>query len=417
MQSMNKKIMMNKLPSFPRPRLFASIFLVLKSISGTHSLLTNSIVPNQRGITKIGRSIPPPAHHADIASSHQGGSLPFLPNICAAVIVPGFLMGQDEFLPLAQSLNDIGIPTVVVPMPSWHWLPCFGGWSMRPMLERIDFTVRHLAGGAANLEDFERNILEGLDEPWKETILQQCDSNKNSQRSTNPQLLIPNFSYDFLDCCQDLWNNPLGVPEFGDSAKVDEYPSWNPKGSFPPAPEPTGKVALIGHSAGGWISRAYLSKRNYGGKSYAGHRLVHSLITLGSPHGNAPGPAFKGVEWVNSEIMDSGSGVRALAVGGTGYGGDSSGHLTKSSYAFCCEAGSDGSVHNGDGVTPIQSALTMKEYVPHAETLVLDDVGHMCWSDVFCGETVAPELTKSHQEGRPWYGDESVIEKWAGFLQ
>ncbi|EED93028.1 hypothetical protein THAPSDRAFT_262296, partial [Thalassiosira pseudonana CCMP1335] len=231
------------------------------------------------------------------------------------VIVPGFLTGRDEFIPLAESLTAKGIPTVVVPMPNWHWLPCLGGRSMRPMLERIDFTVRHLAGVAGNL---------------------------------------------------------------------------------------AGKVALIGHSAGGWICRAYLSQRNYGGKAYQGQELVHSLITLGSPHSNAPGAAFKGVEWVNREPLE---GVRALAVGGTGYKGDSSGQLTQNAYSFCCPDGSDGKSYDGDGVTPIQSALAMKDHSPNTDTLVLDDV-----------ETVAPELSAFHREGRPWYGDEEVIEKWAGWL-
>jgi hypothetical protein len=72
------------------------------------------------------------------------------------------------------------------------------------------------------------------------------------------------------------------------------------------------------------ICRAYLSQRSYGGKSYRGSELVHSLITLGSPHGNAPGPAFKGVEWVNRERLD---GVRVLGVGGTGYKGECCGTL------------------------------------------------------------------------------------------
>jgi hypothetical protein len=26
------------------------------------------------------------------------------------------------------------------------------------------------------------------------------------------------------------------------------------------------------------------------------------------------------------------------------------------------------------------------------------------------------DLTKYHQEGRPWYGDKAVVEKWAGWL-
>jgi len=105
--------------------------------------------------------------------SHQGGALPPLPNVKAAVIVPGFLTGKDEFIPLAQSLTNCGIPTVVVPMPNWHWLPCLGGRSMRPMLERIDFTVKHLAAVAGDLDQF--------DSLTKDTPL-----------SKDPQLLIPN---------------------------------------------------------------------------------------------------------------------------------------------------------------------------------------------------------------------------------
>ena len=41
-------------------------------------------------------------------------------------------------------------------------------------------------------------------------------------------------------------------------------------------------------------------------------------------------------------------------------------------------------------VTPIQSALAMKEYMPHADTMAIDDVAHFCWSDVFGGDIVAP---------------------------
>ena len=267
------------------------------------------------------------------------------------------------------------------------------------MLERIDFTVRHLAGVAGNLGDFERTTAETLDKSL-ENSLQRSDDEKRRISDKiaapfDPQVLIPNVNYSLIDCYRDFRNNPGGVLEVGGSAEVDKYPLWNPRGSFPIAPEPMGRVALIGHSAGGWICRAYLSGRNYGGKSYNGNQLVHSLITLGSPHGNALGPAFKGIEWVNREVMDSSSGVRALAVGGIGYKGDSSGDLTRGAYSFCCPVGSDGSQYDGDGVTPIESALAMKEYVPHADTLVLEDVGHFCWSDVFGGEIVAPGETSS----------------------
>ena len=96
--------------------------------------------------------------------------------------------------------------------------------------------------------------------------------------------------------------------------------------------------------------------------------------------------------------------------------GGSSGKLTHSSYGLCCDGHADGASCDGDGVTPIHSALAMKKYVPHADTMVLEDVGHFCWSDVFGGAHVAPELTQWHKEGRPWYGDDQVVEKWAQWL-
>mmetsp|Transcript_42947 Transcript_42947/g.90206 ORF Transcript_42947/g.90206 Transcript_42947/m.90206 type:complete len:423 (+) Transcript_42947:74-1342(+) len=370
------------------------------------------------------------ALHATTTPSHQGGSLRTLPDIDAAVIVPGFLTGKSEFLPLAQSLTNMGIPTVVVPMPNWHWLPCLGGRSMRPMLERIDFTVRHLAGVAGDLGEFEMTTAKSLEQELEDSLTKQSQSAPKMKQPKDPQLYIPNFSYNIIDCYQDFRNNPGGVLEVGGSAEVDDYPLWTPRGSsfFANAnndpssayPEPTGRVALVGHSAGGWICRAYLSDRNYGGKAYNGRELVHSLVTLGSPHGNAPGAAFKGVEWVNRRVLENADGsahpIRALAVGGTGYRGDSSGQLTQNAYAFCCAEGSDGRSYDGDGVTPIQSALAMTEYVRNGDSLVLDDVGHFCWSDVFGGEAVAPDLTKYHKEGRPWYGDEHIIEKWVSWL-
>ena len=58
-------------------------------------------------------------------------------------------------------------------------------------------------------------------------------------------------------------------------------------------------MAIIGHSAGGWISRVFLSEREYGGRAYRGAALVHSLVTLGTPHGDSKGAAFRGVAWVN----------------------------------------------------------------------------------------------------------------------
>jgi len=297
-------------------------------------------------------------------------------NINAAVIVPGFLTGADEFQPLCEKLTDMGIPTVAVPMPNWHWLPCLGGRSMRPILERVDFTVKHL-------------------------IANDGDITK-----------IPKYDYSFLDVWMDFMKNPGGVLEVGGSAKVDEYPLYDPAGKFPvPKAEAMAvgnKIALIGHSAGGFISRAYLSNREYGGRAYNGSQFVHSLVTLGTPHVEAIGPAFETVSWVNEEIVP----VRALSVAGNGYRGNEWGSLTQGSYGFCCPEGTDGSHYDGDGVTPVFSALGMEG----SEEMVLNGVGHFCWSDVFGGSFVAPELTQGHKDGRPWYGSDDVADKWAKWI-
>jgi hypothetical protein len=155
-------------------------------------------------------------------------------NVAAAVVVPGFLTGSDEFRPLCEALTAKGIPTVAVPMPNWHWLPCLGGRSARPILERIDFTVRHLV---ANLENTENAIL----------------SNKN-----NAIYNIPRYSYSLWDCWKDFQNNPGGALKVGGSSNVDEYPEVEPRGEFPrpenlrndkngSGGEPKKKIALIGH--------------------------------------------------------------------------------------------------------------------------------------------------------------------------
>lgn len=155
-------------------------------------------------------------------------------NVAAAVVVPGFLTGSDEFRPLCEALTAKGIPTVAVPMPNWHWLPCLGGRSARPILERIDFTVRHLV---ANLENTENAIV----------------SNKN-----NAIYNIPKYSYSWWDCWQDFRNNPGGALKVGGSSNVDDYPVVEPKGDFPrpenlrnenngSGGENKKKIALIGH--------------------------------------------------------------------------------------------------------------------------------------------------------------------------
>ena len=306
-------------------------------------------------------------------------------NIKAAVLVPGFLTGGKEFGPLCDLLtNEYNIPTIAVPMPNWHWIPCLGGRSARPMLERIDFTVKHL-------------------------IANDGDITK-----------IPTFDYNMVDLWNDFQTNPGGVLKVGGSSKVTEYPpDIEPKGTFK-LPDPSElkgkKIALIGHSAGGWISRAYLSSGNYGGRSYKGTDFVHSLITLGTPHVTAPNAAFEGIAWCNEQKEDTSLLVPTLAVGGLGYEGGQYGGLTQGAYSFCCPNETDGTSYDGDGVTPIFSSTGLDG--KNVEKLKLDDVNHFCWSDVFGGEYASPELTKAYRDDkRPWYGNKEIVDQWTPFLE
>ncbi|KAL3940000.1 MAG: hypothetical protein SGBAC_005374 [Bacillariaceae sp.] len=338
-----------------------------------------------------------PASSSGTASKH----------VAAAVLVPGYLTGADELKSLQASLTKQGLPTVTVPMPNWHWLSVMGGRSVRPILERIDFTVQHLIARLAEDEEEEHG--------------------KN----------FPNFQYSLLDAWTDFQDNPGGVAEVGGSSLPSEYPKdIAPRGNFP-FPDlvlpPKKKIALIGHSAGGWISRIYLSDQEYGGKVYNGSNYVHSLVTLGTPHASAPGPAFAGISWINEQeesaqeqlqqqkqqqlqYADSSGKTRTLAVAGKGYSGDQWGGMTKGSYSFCSPDGSDGSKYDGDGMTPIFSSLAM----PNSESLVLpqDRVNHFGWTDVgWVGKQVAPELYEDMEtNGSLWYGSDEVVAEWLPWI-
>jgi triacylglycerol esterase/lipase EstA (alpha/beta hydrolase family) len=330
------------------------------------------------------------------SSAGSSSSAASLPNVKAAVIVPGFLTGEKDFRQLAQSLTARGIPTVVVPMPAWHWIPCIGGRSMRPMLERIDYTIRHVCASL----DLDTDGGGG--------------GGDGGGGGGDGELVVPPFEYSLADCLADFMDNPGGVLEVGGSAEVDQYAHVEPRGVFPTPCPPKGKIALIGHSAGGWISRVYLSSRTYGGKSYNGHELCHSIVTLGTPHADAPGAAFLGVEWCNREALSAE--VRGLAVGGIGFPGSSSGELTKSAYSFC-KPSSDGTDMDGDGLTPIFSSLAMEGANDNVEKKVLNSVTHFPWSAVgIWGNLFAPDLAKRHELGTPWYGDDDALDQWWEFL-
>ena len=54
--------------------------------------------------------------------------------------------------------------------------------------------------------------------------------------------------------------------------------------------------------------------------------------------------------------------------------------------------------------------------MPGSDSLVVENVTHFCWSDVFGGSLVAPELTEDHKNGKNWYGSNEIIDQWAKFI-
>ena len=117
------------------------------------------------------------------------------------VIVPGYLENAIAYRRLEQSLQELDFPTVTVPLRRRDWLPTIGGRSVTPIVQQLDFTIKH--------------------------TLQQHNATQ---------------------------------------------------------------INLIGHSAGGWISRIYMGEKPYLARGdvkpflWEAHPLVATLITLGTPH-------------------------------------------------------------------------------------------------------------------------------------
>ena len=295
----------------------------------------------------------------------------------AAVIVPGFLNDANDYAPLAKSLTERGIPAVVVPMPIWHWIPSIGGRSVRPICERIDHAVRHVSAMGTDAE-------------------------------SSSKLSVPPIGYTLDDLIEDFKTNPGGPAKVGGSELPKEYPDdVTPRGTFPAAGDPAGKVALIGCSAGGYMARIYLSSRSYAGRAYRGSELVHSLVTLGTPHLETSALPFINVKWANEDELPEG--VRVLAVGARGTSAE---EAFAGAYAFCDPSGNGGEGLDGDGVTTSDSALAL----PGAETVLLDGVTHYPWTTTPFSDLLAPNLAEAFRGGMPWYGSWRTLDEWVPWL-
>lgn len=225
------------------------------------------------------------------------------------VILPGYLESAIAYRKLEQSLQDLGFPTVTVPLRRRDWIPTFGGRPVTSIVQQLDCTVKHM--------------------------LQQYNATQ---------------------------------------------------------------INLIGHSAGGWISRIYLGEKPYLGRGavkpllWGSHPLVATLVTLGTPHisqerwtrwnldfvkNNYPGAFYPNVRYV-------------CVAGKTIFGERRRGSwLAYSSYQLTCGQGNTW----GDGITPIAAA-----HLDGAENLVLEGVKH------------------SPRSPGIWYGSPEPLKAWVSYL-
>jgi pimeloyl-ACP methyl ester carboxylesterase len=155
----------------------------------------------------------------------------------------------------------------------------------------------------------------------------------------------------------------------------------------------SGRVTLIGHSAGGVLGRLYLSPKPFLGQEYRGLTRVSRLITLGSPHYNQRRWIHGGMmaRWVDKRVPGAcfAPQVQYCSVAGKLIRGDRQGSLReRHAYRFYDQIGGVGDAW-GDGLVPIASAL-----LAGSQQITLEGVGH------FVGF------------GNPWYGTKESIAVW-----
>ncbi|MGD1993992.1 MAG: esterase [Anaerolineae bacterium] len=152
---------------------------------------------------------------------------------------------------------------------------------------------------------------------------------------------------------------------------------------------PHGKITLVGHSAGGVISRLYLGPASFHGPGYHGLERIDHLVTLGSPHYNQRrGHLRQRVEALYPGAFFAPQ-VRYTSVAGLAVRGDPRGSLRKRlAFRFYERLSGDGA-QPGDGLVPISSAL-----LEGSKEVMLEGISH------FTGF------------GGPWYGEPDVVERW-----
>lgn len=156
-------------------------------------------------------------------------------------------------------------------------------------------------------------------------------------------------------------------------------------------------INLVGHSAGGWLSRIYLGEKPYCIHPndseecvWNARSAVATLITLGTPHTSLERWTRKNLDFVNLSYPGAFyPEVRYVCVAGKAvYGDRFKSWLAFSSYKLTCGQGNTW----GDGITPIESA-----HLEGAENLTLEGALH------------------SPKAGL-WYGSPDLVDRWTSYL-
>lgn len=162
------------------------------------------------------------------------------------------------------------------------------------------------------------------------------------------------------------------------------------------------QINLIGHSAGGWISRIYLGDRPYCSQTWAGQPQVNTLITLGTPHTSQERWTRRNLEFVNTTYPGAfHPEVNYVCIAGKAIYGKPSLRpgewFTYQSYQITGGVGQCW----GDGITPIEAA-----HLEGANNLILEGVQH------------SPRSSNAVRPGEThcWYGSPEVVSQWIRYL-
>jgi triacylglycerol esterase/lipase EstA (alpha/beta hydrolase family) len=167
------------------------------------------------------------------------------------------------------------------------------------------------------------------------------------------------------------------------------------------------QINLIGHSAGGWISRIFIGAKPYDIHNDAteadglwnNRGSIATLICLGTPQVSGERWTKKNLNFVNDNYPGAFyPEVDYTCVAGKSLYGESRWGLAYQSYQITCGNGQTW----GDGITPIEAA-----HLAGARNLIIEGVKHSPRSSM-----AQAKLSKD-----PWYGSPDALEQWVGYLK